>query len=155
MLIILSINVGKSHIMVTTMPARVQLTSALEQTLLRQLGQRLARARQARKLSASVVAEGVGIARNTLKAAESGDASVSMGTYLRILSALGMAGDLALVAAGVDASTDVLAQRHARLEAQVAGGTRDARSLVVIPAELAKRARLTFPKDAFGKAQPW
>ena len=41
------------------------------------------------------------------------------------------------------------------IEAQVAAGTRDARSLVAIPEQLAKRARLTFPKDAFGKARPW
>lgn len=137
------------------MPAHVQLTSALEQTLLRQLGQRLSRARQARKLAAAALAAELGLSRNTLKAAECGGASVTMGTYLRILSALGMAGDLALVGADVDASPDVLTQRHAALEAQVAAGTRDARSLVAVPADLAKRARLTFPKDAFGEAQPW
>lgn len=141
--------------MVGIMPARVQLVSALEQTLLRQLGQRLARARKARKLSASALAIELGISRNTLKAAECGDASVTMGTYLRILSALGMAGDLAFLGAGADAPADGLAQRHAALEAQVAAGRRDARSLVAVPVDLAKRARLTFPKDAFGKAQPW
>src|ERR1700754_3573211 len=136
------------------MPARVQLTSALEQALLRQLGLRLSRAPQARKLPASVLAAQLGISRNTLKAAECGDASVTMGTYLRILSALGMAGDLALVGAMVDSSADALAQRHAMLEAQVVTGARDARSLVAVPAEPATRARLTFPKDAFGKAKP-
>jgi len=137
------------------MPAHVQLTSALEQTLLRQLGLRLSRARQVQKLPASALAAQLGISRNTLKAAECGDASVTMGTYLRILTALGMAGDLALVGAAVDSSADVLAQRHAALEAQVVAGTRDARSLVAVPAELVTRARLTFPKDAFGKAKPW
>jgi len=141
--------------MVSTMPAHIQLASALAITLLQQLGQRLARARQARKLAASALAAELRISRNTLKSAECGDPSVTMGTYLRILSALGMAGDLALVGAAADSPADVLAQRHAALEAQVAAGTRDARSLVAVPAELAKRARLSFPKDAFGKAQPW
>ena len=141
--------------MLCIMPAHIQLESAVEETLLRQLGERLARARQARKLPASALAAQLGISRNTLKAAESGVASVTMGIYLRILAALGMAGDLALLAAGVDATANVIAQRHARIEAQVVSGTRDARSLVAVPADLAKRARLNFPKDAFGKAQPW
>lgn len=137
------------------MPAHVQPATALDQALLRQLGERLTRARQARKLSASAMAAELGIARNTLKSAECGDPSVTMGTYLRVLSALGLAGDLALVAADVDAPTDALARRHAVLEAEVAAGARDARSLVAIPMELAKRARLNFPKDAFGKAESW
>lgn len=141
--------------MLSIMPARIVVESALERALLKQLGQRLERARQARALSASALAAELAISRNTLKAAECGDASVTMGTYLRILGALGMAGDLALLAAGVNSSADVLAQRHARLETQVAAGTRDARSLVAVPADLAKRARLIFPKEAFGKAQPW
>lgn len=141
--------------MQSTMPAHIELASALEQTLLRQLGQRLARARQARKLAASALAAELGISRNTLKAAECGDPSVTMGTYLRILSALGMAADLALVGAAADAPVDALAQRHAKLEAQVAAGARDARSLVAVPVELAQRARVAFPKDAFGKAEPW
>ena len=137
------------------MPANVQPATALEQALLRQLGQRLARARHARKLPASALAAELGISRNTLKAAESGQASVTMGTYLRVLNALGMAGDLALVGAGADSPPDALAQRHTALEAQVTAGVRDARSLVAVPEELARRARLTFPKDAFGKARPW
>ncbi|MFT3818839.1 MAG: helix-turn-helix domain-containing protein [Rubrivivax sp.] len=137
------------------MPARIQLANPLEQTLLRQLGQRLAGSRRSRGLSASALAAALGISRNTLKAAECGDASVTMGTYLRILGVLGMAGDLALVGAAADAPADGLAQRHAALEAQVAAGTRDARSLVAVPADLARRARLAFPKDAFGKAGPW
>lgn len=141
--------------MVSIMPAHIQLTNALEQTLLLQLGQRLARVRQARKLSASALAAQLGISRNTLKAAECGDPSVTMGTYLRVLSAWGMAADLALVGTAADSPPDALAQRHATLEAQVAAGTRDARSLVAVPVELAKRARLAFPKDAFGKTQPW
>lgn len=40
---------------------------------------------------------------------------------------------------------DLVAKRLAGLEAQVAAGTRDARSPVLIPPELAVQARLTFP----------
>jgi transcriptional regulator with XRE-family HTH domain len=137
------------------MPARIQPVGDPEQTLLRQLGGRLACARKARNLSASALAAELSISRNTLNAVESGDASVKMGTYLRVLSALEMAGDLTLVAAGVDPPQAVIALRSAVLEAQVAAGTRDARGLVAIPEDLAKRARLEFPKDAFGKAREW
>ena len=50
---------------------------------------------------------------------------------------------------------DPVAKRLAELEAQIAAGTRDARSLVLIPPELVVQARLTFPPDAFGQPQPW
>ena len=144
--------------MLGTMPAHTRLDSPLEQALLKQLGERLERARKQRSMSAAALAGVLGISRNTLKAAESGEASVTMGTYVRILSALGMASDLALVACEPSSSqtpVDRIAARHARLESEVAQGRRDARSLVVIPRELARAAKLTFPKDAFGKAQPW
>lgn len=48
-----------------------------------------------------------------------------------------------------------LAARLAALEREVKLGLRDARSLVAIPAELAKAAKVTFPEDAFGKPKPW
>lgn len=47
------------------------------------------------------------------------------------------------------------AARLAALEREVELGLRDARSLVAIPAELAKAAEVTFPMDAFGKPKPW
>lgn len=53
------------------------------------------------------------------------------------------------------AGLDAVAQRLARVGAEVATGLRDSRSLIAIPAEAAKRATLTFPKDAFGPAEPW
>lgn len=142
----------------STMPAHVRLEKPLEQELLSQLGDRLAWVRKQRGLSAAALAAEVGISRNTLKAAESGDASVAMGTYVRVLSALGLVADLALVAAAGSrshVSGDAAAARHVRLESEVAQGRRDARSLVSIPRELARSARLTFQKDSFGKPQPW
>ena len=45
--------------------------------------------------------------------------------------------------------------KHAKLDAQVANGQRDASSLAVIPKALAQSVSLTFPKDAFGGAKRW
>jgi hypothetical protein len=50
---------------------------------------------------------------------------------------------------------DAVAARHARHEGEVASGQRDAASLVVIPRAVAKSAKLTYPKGAFGGAQSW
>lgn len=138
------------------MPAHVEASSALESTLLTQLGERLARARKARGLSAVALAAELRISRNTLKAVESGETSATMGTYLRVLAALGLAGDLALVASGSAATVaDGLAQRHLALEREVARGARAPESLFTLPAALVKQATLTFPKAAFGKAESW
>lgn len=55
--------------------------------------------------------ERVGISRTTLHAVECGEPTPTMGTYLRVLAALGVAADLALVATGAatggDASSKV------------------------------------------------
>jgi hypothetical protein len=53
-----------------------------------------------------------------------------------------------------DASPEVAA-RHARYEAEVLAGGRDAASLLVIPEAVAKSAQLVFPEDAFGGSQSW
>lgn len=50
---------------------------------------------------------------------------------------------------------DVVAARHAKLETEVAGGARDARTLIAIPAELARNSTTRFPPDAFGATEPW
>jgi DNA-binding XRE family transcriptional regulator len=39
-----------------------------------------------------------GVARNTLRAVEAGDPGPSIGTYLRVMSVLGISGELALLA---------------------------------------------------------
>lgn len=82
------------------MPASPQLASALDRQLLIQLGERLRRARLSQGLTAVALAQRVGISRMTLNAVEAGEPAPTMGTYLRVMSALGMAGDLALVASG-------------------------------------------------------
>jgi DNA-binding XRE family transcriptional regulator len=46
------------------------------------------------------MAERVGISRTTLAAVEAGTASPAIGTYLKVMGVLSLAGDLALVATG-------------------------------------------------------
>ena len=82
------------------MPASSQLPSAFERQLLIQLGERLRRVRQQQGLTTVAMAERAGVSRMTLNAVEAGAPAPTMGTYLRVMSALGLAGDLALVAAG-------------------------------------------------------
>lgn len=82
------------------MPASPRLSSALDRQLLIQLGERLRRARLMEGLTAVALAQRVGISRMTLSAVEAGEPAPTMGTYLRVMSALGVAGDLALVASG-------------------------------------------------------
>lgn len=82
------------------MPARAELQTTLEQQLLVQLGERLRRARKDRGISSVELAKQVGISRTTLRAVELGEPSPTVGTYVRVLSALGLAGDLALLATG-------------------------------------------------------
>ena len=82
------------------MPAASRLSSALDRQLLIQLGERLRRARQKQGLTTVALAERAGVSRMTLSAVEAGEPAPTMGTYLRVMSALGVAGDLALVATG-------------------------------------------------------
>lgn len=70
----------------------------LERQLLLQLGDRLKRLRKARGLGTVEMARRVGISRGTLSAVETGDPGPSMGTYLRVMSVLGIGGELALLA---------------------------------------------------------
>lgn len=73
-------------------------TAVLERQLLLQLGDRLKRLRKAQGLGTVEMARRVGISRTTLSAVEAGDPGPSMGTYLRVMSLLGVSGDLALLA---------------------------------------------------------
>lgn len=74
------------------------LSTILERQLLLQLGDRLKRLRKAQGLGTVEMAARVGITRNTLRAIESGDPAPSIGTYLRVMSVLGVSGELALLA---------------------------------------------------------
>jgi transcriptional regulator with XRE-family HTH domain len=108
------------------MPASSRLPSAFERQLLIQLGERLRNTRQKQGLTTTALAERAGVSRMTLNAVEAGEPAPTMGTYLRVLSALGHAGDLALVASGElrsdlsdkSASKVVLGARSAEHDAQ-------------------------------------
>ena len=62
------------------------------------------------------MAERAGISRPTLRAVEAGDPRPAMGTYLRVMSVLGVAGDLALLPGDVlqPTSLDSAAARSRR-----------------------------------------
>lgn len=73
-------------------------SSLLDLQLLHQLGDRLRLLRKERRLGTVALAEQAGISRPTLRAVESGDPNTSIGIYLRVMSALGVGGELALLA---------------------------------------------------------
>lgn len=75
-----------------------EINLVLERQLLLQLGDRLKRLRKAQGVGTVEMAARVGITRNTLRAVEAGDPAPSLGTYLRVMSALGISGELALLA---------------------------------------------------------
>ncbi|WP_457334965.1 helix-turn-helix transcriptional regulator [Rhizobacter sp. P5_C2] len=75
-----------------------EINIVLERQLLLQLGDRLKRLRQAQDVRTAEMAARVGITRNTLRSVEAGDPSPSIGTYLRVMSVLGVGAELALLA---------------------------------------------------------
>ncbi len=75
-----------------------EITSVLDRQLLLQLGDRLKRLRQAQGLGTVEMAGRVGVTRNTLRSVEAGDPATAIGTYLRVMSVLGVSGELALLA---------------------------------------------------------
>ncbi|MEJ8840388.1 helix-turn-helix transcriptional regulator [Ramlibacter sp. AN1133] len=77
---------------------RPELSSVLDRQLLLQLGDRLRRLRKAQGLGTVEMAERVGINRATLRNVEAGDPATAIGTYLRVMSVLGVSGELALLA---------------------------------------------------------
>jgi transcriptional regulator with XRE-family HTH domain len=70
----------------------------LERQLLLQLGDRLKRLRKAQGLGTVEMARRADMSRTTLAAVEAGDPGPSIGTYLRVMSVLGVSGELALLA---------------------------------------------------------
>ena len=71
----------------------------VHQRVLTSVGQNLKLARLRRSLSASQVAERADISRSTLHLLEKGDPGASLGNLLRVMAALGLEGDLNLLAA--------------------------------------------------------
>ena len=82
-----------------TMPAKAPLLYPSQAKLLKELGERLRDARLRRRFSVSLVAQRANVSRPTINKAEQGDPAVTLGTYLRVLSVLGLDKDLTQVAA--------------------------------------------------------
>ncbi|WP_077033790.1 helix-turn-helix transcriptional regulator [Pelomonas sp. KK5] len=72
--------------------------SPLERQILLQLGDRLRALRKSLRMGTVEMAEKAGISRMTLSAIESGSPSPSMGNYVRVMSVLGVSGELAMLA---------------------------------------------------------
>lgn len=81
------------------MPRKPPIVFPQEQRLLSELGERLRLARKRRKLSNAVVAQRAGVFRTTVYKVEAGDPGATLGAYVRVLAALGLEGDLNLLAA--------------------------------------------------------
>lgn len=81
------------------MPRKPPTVFPQEQKLLSQLGERLKLARLRRKLSNPVVAQRAGISRTSLYKVEAGDPGATLGTYLRVMAALGLEADINALAA--------------------------------------------------------
>lgn len=81
------------------MPRKPPVVFPQEQRLLSELGERLRLARLRRKLSNAVVAQRAGISRTTLYKVEAGNPGATLGSYVRVLAALGLESDLQALAA--------------------------------------------------------
>ena len=66
--------------------------------VIEKMGIRIQKARLRRNILAEVLAEHAGISKGTLTAVEKGEPTVSVGAYVSVLNALGMANDFELIA---------------------------------------------------------
>ena len=136
------------------MPGHVELSTPVEKQLLIQLGERIRRARLAQQVSAVDLAKRLGMSRSTLHAAESGVPSVTIGTYVRVLGALGFSADLALVGTGesvqlLDAhrsAPDLPRHSHIPQDLQGLLMHREAVRLIRAAPGLAERAKSTLAR---------
>jgi transcriptional regulator with XRE-family HTH domain len=80
------------------MPARQPPFYPSQKRILAALGERLRLARLRRKLTIDITCQRAGISRMTLFRAEAGSPAIALGTLLRILSVLGLDGDLEALA---------------------------------------------------------
>ena len=99
------------------MSAYSDSSTVLDRQLLLQLGERLKRLRKQQGSSSVVMAQRIGISRTTLGSVEAGDPAPSMGTYLRVMSALGVSGELALLGSGALQTGPAVARTNSKLSA--------------------------------------
>jgi transcriptional regulator with XRE-family HTH domain len=84
---------------IADMPHKPPIVFPQERRLLAEMGERLRLARLRRKLSNAAVAQRAGISRSTLYKVEAGDPGTTLGSYIRVLAALGLENDLQGLAA--------------------------------------------------------
>ena len=80
------------------MPKQTTSPHPAVRRLLRELGENIRLARLRRGFSMALVAERAGMSRTTLRAVESGEPAVTLGSYANVLHSLGLHADLGLVA---------------------------------------------------------
>ena len=80
------------------MPAKQPPFYPTQKRILAALGERLRLARLRRKLTIDITCQRAGISRMSLFRAEAGSPAIALGTLLRVLSVLGLEGDLDLIA---------------------------------------------------------
>jgi transcriptional regulator with XRE-family HTH domain len=80
------------------MPRQTTSPHPTVRRLLREVGENIRLARLRRGFSMELVAERAGMSRTTLRAVESGEPGVTLGSYANVLHSLGLREDLALVA---------------------------------------------------------
>jgi transcriptional regulator with XRE-family HTH domain len=80
------------------MPAKQPLFYPTQKRILTALGEHLRLARLRRKLTIEITCQRAGISRMTLFRAEAGSPAIALGTLLRVLSVLGLEGDLEVLA---------------------------------------------------------
>lgn len=85
--------------MVNNMPSKPPVVFPQELRVLAGLGERIKLARLRRQLSSTAVAQRAGISRTSLYKVEAGDPGATLGTYVRVLAALGLADDVSALAA--------------------------------------------------------
>lgn len=81
------------------MSKRIPPSNPHSRRLVEALGMRLRAARLRRNMSQPMLAERVGVSVPTIGKLEAGDPSTSLATMLRVLTVLGLAGDIDLIAA--------------------------------------------------------
>lgn len=81
------------------MPSKSPIIFPNEQRMLTALGERIRLARKRRQLSMAAVAGRAGVSRTSLYKVERGDASITMGMYVRILATMGLDTDINALAA--------------------------------------------------------
>ena len=82
----------------TIMGRKKIVTTPYLERVFAQIGENIRLARLRRRFSAEIVAQRAGIARNTLRAIERGETSVTMGAFVNVLNSLGLEKDLELIA---------------------------------------------------------